>query len=273
MNEPDSESSSTDEEPLDETGAAHSRGDNWFYSHEGERIGPVSFAELQDKAKAGGLNPRLDLVWKHGMENWQASGEIKDLFERRAEPEHKECFSPASTEPYTPPEQESAEDIMSRQEDWPGARRRSYLFTLLIFPFLWNFAIALSTVMMREWFGPQILEWIIQGAMFVPVIVVITVTVNRFKNLGMSGWWWLGMMMPFLNIWLGYRCFACPSGYAFHKKLDGVGIFLAIIYWLLIVVGVLAIAAVVAILSGAYVNPELQHKLQEIFQPPAHPKA
>ncbi len=272
MNEPDSEPTSAEEEHHADAGAAHSRGDNWFYSHEGERIGPVSFAELQDKAKAGGLNPRLDLVWKHGMENWQASGEIKGLFERRAEPEPKESLSPANTDPYTPPEQESAEEIMSRQSEWPGARRRSYLFAILLFPLLWNFVIKHASGIMLESFGPIVLQWIIMGAMFVPVIIAISTTVNRFKNLGMSGWWWFGMLVPFLNIWLGYRCFACPGGYAFHKKLDGAGKFLAVIYWLLLVIGVLAIAAAVSILTGAYGPPELQHKLQEIYQQAAHPK-
>jgi hypothetical protein len=44
-------------------------------------------------------------------------------------------------------------------------------------------------------------------------------------------------------MWLGYRCLACPSGFARHKKLDGPGIALAIIYWLIM----LAFVAIIAI--------------------------
>ena len=66
--------------------------------------------------------------------------------------------------------------------------------------------------------------------------------------------------MPILNFWVGYRCFACPAGYAYHKKLDGVGIFLAIVYWLMIAVVLLAVAAVIAVLLGAVGSPELQQQ-------------
>ena len=61
--------------------------DAWFYSREGERIGPVTFAELKVKATEAALNPRLDMVWTHGMPEWKPAGEIDGLFERRATPE------------------------------------------------------------------------------------------------------------------------------------------------------------------------------------------
>ena len=51
--------------------------DAWFYSSEGERIGPVTFAELRVKASEAALNPRLDMVWTQGMAEWKPAGEIE----------------------------------------------------------------------------------------------------------------------------------------------------------------------------------------------------
>ena len=51
----------------------------WHYSHEGQKHGPVSSAELQGLARKGLLSPE-DLVWKEGMENWQKAGRLKGLF-------------------------------------------------------------------------------------------------------------------------------------------------------------------------------------------------
>jgi hypothetical protein len=62
------------------------RQDVWFYAREGERIGPVTFAELRVKVAEAALNPRLDMVWTHGMAEWKPAAD-----------------------PYTPPQQESPE--------------------------------------------------------------------------------------------------------------------------------------------------------------------
>ena len=54
----------------------------WYYSHAGQRLGPVSTDQLKDLAAAGQLGPD-DLVWKDGMENWVPAGKVKK-FELRA---------------------------------------------------------------------------------------------------------------------------------------------------------------------------------------------
>jgi hypothetical protein len=81
----------------------------------------------------------------------------------------------------------------------------------------------------------------------------------------MSGWWFLGNLVPLLNFWVGYRCFACPAGYAYHKKIDGIGILLAIIYWGVILLAILAVAAVLALIFGAIGSPELQEQIRELI--------
>jgi TM2 domain-containing membrane protein YozV len=50
----------------------------WYYSHDGQRLGPVSSEQLKELALAGKLGPD-DLVWKDGMEDWVAAGKIKKL--------------------------------------------------------------------------------------------------------------------------------------------------------------------------------------------------
>ncbi|MEO5715908.1 MAG: GYF domain-containing protein [Luteolibacter sp.] len=238
--------------------------DAWFYSHEGERIGPVTFTDLQIKAKEGGLNPRLDLVWKHGMDQWMAAGEIEGLFERR-EPEKKEDLAPPS-DPYSPPEDESVEERMGREGNWPGTRRRGFLAAMIIFPILWTAAFGFAAPILDAQFGPHIMGVVQMAAPLVPLLVLIIFGVKRFANLGMSGAWILGFLVPLLNLWVGFRCFACPAGYGYHKKLDGIGIFLAIVYWLLILAGILAVAAVFALLFGLIGSPEMQEKIREVIQ-------
>jgi uncharacterized membrane protein YhaH (DUF805 family) len=100
----------------------------------------------------------------------------------------------------------------------------------------------------------------------VPLILAIAFYLKRFVNLGMSRWWFLGVFVPFLNLWVGYRAYCCPGGFAFHKKLDGIGLVLAILYWLLIALYLLAIIAAIAVMMGTIGDPDLKKQLQEAFE-------
>ena len=237
----------------------------WFYTHEGEKIGPVNFASLRVKVSEGALNPRLDMVWTQGMADWKPAGEIEGLFERRAAPEPPAALAPPA-DPYTPPDKETAEELMGKEQDWPGARRRSYLIAILIFPTLWYIGFGVASGFLITRFGPEIMRVVTLGAQFVPVIVLLYFGLRRLTNLGMSRWWYLGHFVPILNFWVGYRCFACPGGYAFHKKLDGVGIFLAIVYWLLMALVICAVVVIIALLTGSIGSHELQQQVQDAIR-------
>ncbi|HEY1378328.1 MAG TPA: GYF domain-containing protein [Gemmataceae bacterium] len=50
----------------------------WYYSHNGERHGPISTSQLKEMAAGGRLRPE-DLVWKDGMDNWTPAGKVKGL--------------------------------------------------------------------------------------------------------------------------------------------------------------------------------------------------
>lgn len=242
--------------------------DAWFFAREGEKIGPVTLADLRVKAAEGGLHPRQDMVWCQGMEAWKPAGEIDGLFERRL-PETREALAPPA-DPYRPPELESVADAMRRQTEWPGARRRSYLIALLLFPALWQTIMIFGIPVLKPTLGEEITGVILRGAAFVPSVVFVWYSLSRLTNLGMSRWWFLGSIVPILGFWLGYRCFACPAGYAYHKKLDGSGVFLAIVYWLILVVALLAVGAVIALLLGAAGDPEMRDKLRELIEQAQH---
>ena len=239
--------------------------DAWFYTREGEKIGPVTFSELKIKAAEGELNPRLDMAWTPGMEAWQPSGEIEDLFEKRTAAEPQNLFGPP-TDPYKPPKHGSAAEAMGKQGGWPGARRRSYLLVLFFFPSLWLKGFEILSPILKSQFGPQIMDFAAPGLLLIPAVVVIIFSLNRLANLGMSRWWFLGNFVPILGFWVGYRCFACPGGYAYHKKLDGAGIFLAIVYWLLLAIGLVAVALVIAVLLGAFGSPEIKDQILEAIR-------
>ncbi len=239
--------------------------DAWFYTRQGERCGPVAYAELQMKAKEAALDPRLDMVWTQGMDAWKTSGEIEGLFEKPKPPEPKESLAPAA-DPYTPPQQTSVAEVMAGEGGWPGARRRSFLFLTMVFPFLWSLGLTFGMALLTEKLGPEIMGVAGMAAAFVPMIVGIYIGLQRLANLGMSRWWYLGNFVPILNFWVGYRCFACPAGYAYHKKLDGAGIALAIIYWLVLVAAILAAIAILALMFGMIGDPELQDQIREAMR-------
>jgi uncharacterized protein (TIGR03067 family) len=51
----------------------------WYYSKNGDKCGPVSSSELKALARAGKLLP-TDLVWKEGISSWKPAGKVKGLF-------------------------------------------------------------------------------------------------------------------------------------------------------------------------------------------------
>jgi len=245
----------------------------WFYSRDGEKRGPVSFTDLRAKAKDASLNPRLDMVWTKGMGEWKPAGDIEGLFKRRvAEPPEVPSLVPTADRPYQPPQEESVAEQMVKEGGWPGARRRSYLLLTGVFPLLWGSALGAGVPFLTTQFGREIMKFAMPGLSLIPLLVIVFISFKRLVNLGMSRWWLLGLPVPFLNIWIGYRCFACPAGYAYHKKLDGAGIFLAIIYWLLWLISLLAIIAVIAAFFGSWGTPELQQGVHDFIRTATAPK-
>jgi hypothetical protein len=233
--------------------------DAWFYTREGERCGPVTLAELRLKATEGGLNPRLDLVWTQGMTDWKPAGEIDALFERRI------SETPAASA-YALPDEESVGDQMRSQGEWPGTRRRGYLAASILVPLAGGMVLQWVPTMLGTPLDPEWMDNVNLGGSLLIFIIVLHFNLERLLNVGMSRWWFLGNFVPLLNLWVGYRCFACPAGYAYHKKLDGIGVALAIIYWLMILVAIVAAIGLVILLVNYANDPRLAEPLRQMLK-------
>jgi hypothetical protein len=242
--------------------------DAWFFTHQGERIGPVTFRDLQGRAKVGALNPRLDMVWSPGMAEWKAAGEIGELFGKTPASEPAKATVPLAqpATPYVPPVEESVAEQMRKDKDWPGVRRRGFIFATILFPLAWNALLPVAGTYLTGPLGPEIMTALLIGAAFLPAVVAIYFGLKRLVNLGMSRWWLLAHFVPVLNFWIAFRCFACPPGYAYHKKLDLAGLWLAVCYWLVVVFVIVSSLSFLALFFGAVGDPVIRQQLHDALQ-------
>lgn len=219
------------------------RDGEWFVSRGGDRFGPVTFQDLVDGAKAGRLEPRTDLIYGGDLEDWTPAGDVEGVFEK-VEVEATASTSTGQQSLAATGSYEEAEAPVMMQ--LPGAPRLGYFLGVVVLPLI--LVIGLGKVMpeLQGYAGEKAGPWLPLLIFVVPMLVTILVTVKRFQNLAMSGWWFFGLMVPLMNLWLSYRLFACPPGYAYTKKLDGIGVFLALLFW-----GVLIASLVVPILFAA----------------------
>ncbi|RYD21802.1 MAG: DUF4339 domain-containing protein, partial [Verrucomicrobiaceae bacterium] len=240
----------------------------WFYTFEGERLGPVSFEQLRSMAVGSSLDPRLDLVWKKDMAEWKPAGQIDGLFQRTVVPaevkERKEAKAPVAAASRSP--KKTVRLAAFKDQSWPGARRRSLLLVMLVFPFIWNYLLSFAGPLATRQFGPVIVGKALPLAAMLPFVVMAWFLMKRLVNLGMSRMWCLGIFAPFLNLWVGYRCLACPAGYAYQKKLDGPGVALAALYWMVALPCTLLLTVTVALLGGAINSPALQQHAREALR-------
>ncbi len=207
--------------------------DVWFYAKGAEKFGPFPRAHLVALAKEGGLDPRLDLIWRPGMGDWLPAGEVEGLFEKR-EPElvAEPAAAAAPTGGGVWADMPDYGDAPVPRAKYPGTGRFGYFFgTMIGLPLLAvGFGFALPTL--NGLVGQSYAGWLPVVFAGLMCLLALGIVLGRLGNLGMSGWWLLGLLAPILNLWLGYRLTACPPGYAAAKKMDGIGIVLAILYWL-----------------------------------------
>lgn len=206
----------------------------WYVTREGKRFGPFTFYDLKLKVKRGELNPRLDMAWKDGMDDWIPTGKIEGLFEKNAEAEAAEIKREAPPVVTTQSKNAHGDAYLgtNAKEYTEGTSRRGYIFICYIFPVIVGAGLAFGMDFMEANLGEKLFPIVLLVLLVVVFVIIISATLDRFLNLGMSRWWFFGLLVPLLNSWLGYRLFACPAGYAEHKKLGGAGWVLAFVYWL-----------------------------------------
>lgn len=244
--------------------------DVWFYAKGADRFGPFSYAHLTVLAKEGGLDPRLDLVWRTGMADWLPAGEVEGLFERRAPAPGTEpaALSPSGAAVWA--QAPGYDEAPMPRAKYPGTGRFGYFFWLAIVLPLLAMAFGFAFPTLRGAVGEGYAAWLPAAFLALAGLLALGVVLARLRNVGMSGWWLPGFLVPVLNLWLGYRLFACPPGYAAVGKLDGIGVVLAIVYWLglaaSVALGIAAAAAGTAEWQDSKEWHEILETLRSVWQ-------
>lgn len=156
------------------------------------------------------------------------------------------------------------------EAQWPGARRRGYLFVTWILPMLVGGAVVLfASLFVVDGTVPGFVAATIALIYLGMIIAIVFFALQRLVNLGMSRWWFLGNFVPVLNLWVAYRSICCPAGYEYHRKLDGIGVVLAVLYWsgiaLMIASMALAFMAVLG-MAGGLLGDDWPARMQELLE-------
>lgn len=231
--------------------------DAWFYTREGERIGPLTFGDLKIRVSEGVIHPRTDMVWTVGMESWKPAGEIEGLFERRVAEVPAQVAMADTPNPHTSGSADLESNLMSQQQEWPGFGRAIYFIGSMVLGFASGAIPPLIAPYAKGY------EAFLLAVPILVFVLAIWLGLQRLSNVGMSRWWYLGNLVPLLNFWVLYRMSVCPAGYAYHRKLDGAGIFLAILYWLGMVAMILGMISIVLVLLGTIGDPQLKQQFLE----------
>ncbi len=93
--------------------------DQWYYTEQGQQVGPVSEADLRRYAAAGRLQPH-DLVWKEGMPRWVPAEAVPEFAFRAEEPQ-----APAAPSRRAPTAADRPRPRHDDFDDRPRPRRRA----------------------------------------------------------------------------------------------------------------------------------------------------
>lgn len=127
-------------------------------------------------------------------------------------------------------------DDTALAQSYPGIGRLHYALALIGL----YIAIAASSAILAA-------DSDVTSAIFTVLLCLfVFVGVQRFRNQGASGWWVLGYLVPFLNVYVSVRAFAYPEGYVAEGRLDRTGKIIATIYLVIVIGGILLAVALPA---------------------------
>ena len=231
----------------------------WYLSHNGKKTGPLSAKQIARLVAGGAFRADEALVWKEGMAEWQSIADVGLVAESSylsgVEPSPLKAILKSNHDPFKTQEPESRSNDPSStspaiersltpleaayaEVNYEGMGRLAFILSpllLFICALALLFVLKFSLFILGIWFyGEKFVAYLgLAGLVVLSVAILIAtvrLNVSRFRNLGMSGWWTACLMVPFLNIWLQWRQYACPAGYADHKKLDSPGIIITVFY-------------------------------------------
>jgi hypothetical protein len=189
-------------------------------------MGPYTLDALREETYRNGISP-TDLGWTAGMPEWVPLAQV--LPARTGPPP----LPPSATVPY------AVRSVSPQVERDPCAGRPRFgrgLFFLSLVGVCFMLA-ALSSVKETKDLG-LLFFW----------CALIPVCVFRIRDVGMSGWAVLLMIVPLGNLYLWFHLLLAPRGYSITKQADG---FLRAMIW---VVGAIVALFVLCLLVALFTN-------------------
>lgn len=256
----------------------------WHYTDKtGKQAGPITTAEFL-KLIASKEVPSTAMAWKEGMAGWQPVGQINELSAAPADGPTQNTAPPLpkarsqqssgqqtadTVDPYASPDSakpsESAlsyEEVyeMNAETRYGGVGRLAYFLLSLLISILSNilaYTVALQTA------DTALVFW---GGMLVCLLLSIIVTLGRFKNIGMSRWWFFGLIVPLLNIYLSICLLARQEGWIATRKLDTTGKVIAWVFGIFIIATLALVAVSVLFFAGTAYNQAAKETERRIQQ-------
>lgn len=197
---------------------------SWYFAKDGRQEGPMTAPQIAALVKAGSLDPATTLVWREGLSDWKTLGESGVLAE--IEMGAVAVPNPASANPYLVSERTRNSVAQARSDaplEYPGYGRLRYFITIFLFMIVF-YAVLFAVIFAMFGTGSRGPGGGLAAVMSVIVLLMlggsVYIALQRLRNLGMSGWSMLWTLVPFINLWIGWRMIACPAGYEQHRTLD-----------------------------------------------------
>lgn len=197
-----------------------------------EQEGPVTLEEMQGMLTTGDLKPE-HLCWTEGMADWEPVANV--LPDQTPVPPPEVASAPERSSevvnPYAPPRSSLADTPARRVREsyYGGLGRLSYFLITTGLTVLQGATEELHSLPMTL------------GLVGVVIVGTIYATLLRIKNLGMTRWWLLWMIVPGLNLVGWYRLTFCQEGWGDSRTLDKTG---KVLVWIFVVLLLLVIGSV-----------------------------
>ena len=199
----------------------------WYYTQrDGSQAGPITRTALT-KLIATNAIPSSAMVWKPGMTDWSAIPQCPELL-----PKQEDVTSPSAPDspqevinPYASPlSNPSSETTLTDDTpvEYPGLSRLPYFVRIVVSVFVMIVVMAAMMPLFTRFDNPILVVIGVVGIIGF-LVYVIRLHSLRLKNIGVSPWFLLLMLVPLVSNLLSIALLACPTGYAQTRKLDTAG--------------------------------------------------